>query len=320
METNFISAPSAELRILDLGSIRRIFIKGKAVHYGRLSTVLQTLDTVLKLSTIEELVKAKGDWWLDEIERRQDPKYLRARLETLVSRFGSFKEARVLDIGSGSGSSAFVMLDLGAAFIQGVEPNSKFVEIANSRAQDESLVDRVSFLNLQDTTSLPFEDARFDILTMNAVIEHIPPKIREAIIKEAYRCLKPGGLFVITETPNRAFPFDGHTTGLPFVPWLPLNMATSLAKKYSRHVPKNLTRDQYVSEGIVGGFYWQIKKSIPSAQCLNLKGGDAKWKSNLKKANPITFFLLALLERILNTCKLPLDAFMPMLDLVFRKN
>ncbi|MFA6446682.1 MAG: methyltransferase domain-containing protein [Patescibacteria group bacterium] len=319
MEAHFLHSPSAELRILDEGGIRRIFIKGKAYSHGKLKPILETVDTLLKLETIQKMVELKGDWWLDELERRQDANYVRRRLVTLINRFGDVQGARILDIGSGSGSSSLIFADLGASLVQGVEPNPDFVRLAKMRAHDEGSEDRVLFSVIQKTSELPFEDARFDIVSLNAVIEHIKPEERSAIIKEAFRVLKPGGLLVITETPNRAFPYDGHTTGLPLIPWLPLNTSISIAKKLSRHVPKNQTREQYISQGIVGGSYWQIKNAFPNAVCQNLKGGDAKWKCTLQRSSFLTCKILSVLEWLINRLKLPLDAFMPMLDLVFKK-
>jgi ubiquinone/menaquinone biosynthesis C-methylase UbiE len=47
---------------------------------------------------------------------------------------------------------------------------------------------------------LPFTQEVFDLITANMVIEHL--ETPEAVLREAYRVLKPGGLFVL-HTPNR---------------------------------------------------------------------------------------------------------------------
>lgn len=319
METVFIATPSAELRVLDLGSTRRIFIKGTAVHGGRRQKVLDTIETPLGIETIETMVKLKGDWWLDEMERKTDAGYVQKRISSLIQRFEPLKEKRVLDVGSGSGSSAFSLVDAGAGFVQGVEPNHLFVELAYMRTKDESYVNRVAFTAIKDTSKLPFEDNRFDIVTFNAVLEHIDQQLRPAILQEAYRCLKPEGLLVITETPNRAFPYDGHTTLLPLLPWLPFSWAVAIAKRFSRNSPRGLTKEQYVAEGLRGVTYWEIRKALPQAFCMNRVGGDADWKCDLKKAGMFTRTLLRLMEKGLKIFKLPLGSVMPVLDLVFRK-
>jgi ubiquinone/menaquinone biosynthesis C-methylase UbiE len=320
METQFIQAPSAELRVMEAGDVRRIFIKGKAVHFGKLQCNKQTLDTKLQFETLQDLVKLKGDWWLDELERREDSNYIKRRLGNLIDRFGGCKDATVLDFGSGSGSSSLVMLDMEAKKVYGVEPNAEFVKLAQARTRDEGLAGQASFIQSTDTSSLPFEDGKFDLILMNAVLEHIKPELRKNILKEIYRTLKPGGKLVVTETPNRAFPFDGHTTRLPFITWMPLILAYPFAKFFSRHVPRGQSKSDYIDQGLVGGSYWQIKKAMPDAICLNTEGGDAEWKLSFKKRGNLVKIILNLIEWKLRTfLKLPLGAFMPMLDLVFMK-
>jgi len=320
METQKIKAPSAELRVTDLGKKRQIMTKGKAYHNGKLVKFLETIETPLSFATIKKMIELKGDWWLDEMERRQNFDYIGKRLVTLVNRFGSLRGKRILDIGSGSGSSAFVMMDKGAKSVQGVEPNTDFVVLAEMRAQDEGFSHDVTFLHLKDTRKLPFDDNKYDIVTFNAVLEHIKPSLREDIIKEAYRCLTPGGLLVFAETPNRVFPYDGHTTGLPLIPWLPLAISYPIAKHLSLRANRGFNKNDMIAEGLVGGSYWQIKKTVPNAKCLNLKGGDADWKCDMKKCNPIMRGILRIGEwKTRNVLRIPLNAWMPMLDLVFKK-
>jgi len=319
METRILTAPSAELDLVDLGASRRIFLKGTAIARGIPQTLNDGLETPYTEDTIKKCIALKGDWWLDEMLRRQDPTYVKDRLGSLVGRFGSFEKKRVLDIGSGSGSSALVMLDLGAAYVTGVEIIPGFVDLARMRAADERVSDRVTFQHVTDTTHLPFADRSFDIITFNAVLEHLPPALRSPILKEAWRCLAPGGLLVFTETPNRAFPYDGHTTRLPFIPWLPLSLAYPFAKACSRNVPRGADLETYVSEGLVAGTYWQITRALPDAICLNAEGGDAAWKTGRKRSYPLVAGTLSVLEWVLNRFGLPFGAFMPVLDLVFKK-
>lgn len=319
METVFLTTPSAELRIVNLGSMKQIFVNGVAVHRGRRQKVLETVETRLSIPTLEFLIKLKGDWWLDEIERRSIVDYIQKRQKTLIERFEPIEGKRILDVGSGSGSSAFALIDAGADFVQGVEPNADFVKLANQRAHDEGLLEKVSFLQIKDTNKLPFDDGRFDIVTFNAVLEHIDPRLRAPILQEAYRCLKKDGLLVITESPNKTFPYDGHTTLLPLIPWLPFNWAVALASRFSRNSPRGLTKDQYIAEGLVGVTYCQIKKALPQAVCLNLQGGDAAWKTDLHHSSRVTRYTLHVLEKFLRLFNVPLASVMPVLDLVFKK-
>lgn len=269
--------------------------------------------------TLALLKRIKGDWWQDELNRREDPNYIRARLETLVNRFGTFRGARVLDIGSGCGSSALVMLDCGATHVTGVEPDARFVDLARRRAKEEGVLDRVQFLHTSDASRLSFPDGEFDLVTFNAVIEHISPTLRRAILREGYRCLKPGGLLVIDETPNRLIPFDAHTTGLPLIPWLPLSISCAMARRFSRIVPRGKSCDEYVADGIVGSTYRFITRAIPHATCLNARGGDVRWKCVRRSSPAMCYALLAPIEILLNFFGIPFNAITPSLDLIFTK-
>jgi SAM-dependent methyltransferase len=68
-----------------------------------------------------------------------------------------------------------------------------------------------------DACALPFEDAEFDIVFSNAVIEHVGGRERQRqFVSEAIRV----GRRAFITTPNRRFPVEVHTR-LPLVHWLP---------------------------------------------------------------------------------------------------
>jgi len=69
--------------------------------------------------------------------------------------------------------------------------------------------------------SLPFRDESFDLCTLVGVLEHMKPHEQTVCAAELGRVLKPGGDLFIFDTPNRAYPRDGHTTQLWFVGWMP---------------------------------------------------------------------------------------------------
>lgn len=83
---------------------------------------------------------------------------------------------RVLDIGCGDGHTRHIVEQLGGTW-EGVEPfqGGGATQIASAEA-------------------LPFPDANFDVVIMDAVLEHVLSP--ERAIREVARVLKPGGVFV----------------------------------------------------------------------------------------------------------------------------
>jgi SAM-dependent methyltransferase len=72
-----------------------------------------------------------------------------------------------------------------------------------------------------DACALPFDDASFDVVFSNAVIEHVGDREHQLqLVREALRV----GRRLFLTTPNRWFPVEVHTR-LPLVHWLPDELA-----------------------------------------------------------------------------------------------
>jgi SAM-dependent methyltransferase len=54
-------------------------------------------------------------------------------------------------------------------------------------------------LAVQDGARTPFADGQFDIVTISAVLHHVPPAERQAVYRELGRLLKPGGRIYVFE-------------------------------------------------------------------------------------------------------------------------
>jgi len=59
-------------------------------------------------------------------------------------------------------------------------------------------------LVIGDASKLDFPDNFFDCAFSSDFFEHISLEVKEKVISEVYRVLKPGGIFVI-KTPNLSF-------------------------------------------------------------------------------------------------------------------
>jgi S-adenosylmethionine-dependent methyltransferase len=89
---------------------------------------------------------------------------------------------------------------------------------------------------------------------MFAVVEHMTLDERLAVIRDAWRLLKPGGLMVVVEAPNRLWLYDGHTSNEDFYWWLPDDLAMlwtartrrqDLARAFSHPDPNESTGSRY---------------------------------------------------------------------------
>ncbi|HWH45218.1 MAG TPA: class I SAM-dependent methyltransferase [Thermoleophilaceae bacterium] len=104
--------------------------------------------------------------------------------------------ARVLDLGTGTGSAAEAMAARWpSARVTGVDISEQMIE----RARAKSLPDRVSF-QVADASALPFPAAEFDLVTHNNV---------PVFFGEVARVLAPGGHVLVAASLGAATPF--HT-------------------------------------------------------------------------------------------------------------
>jgi SAM-dependent methyltransferase len=123
------------------------------------------------------------------------------------------------------------MLDIGCGLGMYVEKLRQFSDQVHGCDVDPEKVFKASTrlpnIHLAAAEDLPFPDGSFDVILLNEVIEHVDDD--RATIREAYRCLAPGGQIIIY-APNRWYPFETHGFYLfghyifrllPFVNWLP---------------------------------------------------------------------------------------------------
>ena len=126
----------------------------------------------------------------DEARHRE----LASRFLEVLGRGRTFAEMAILDLGCGQGGMAsdvpeareFIGVDISDVAVHdawrrfGHKPNFRFQRM--------------------NIAKLEFPDARFDAVTARETLEHLPDP--EACVREAWRVLKPGGVFVLS-SPNR---------------------------------------------------------------------------------------------------------------------
>jgi SAM-dependent methyltransferase len=215
-----MSEPSFHLA--DLGDRRVLTVDGRA-HETRYSA------RVVRL-----LVERKG--------ARRAPLYFpfkeeRARLflDPLLRylRGHGARDLSVLEVGASFGHMTEYLAEQSEiAEIHCFDTDPAFVDIVRAKVEEQGLrtVKEVRLFGNDETRRLPWPDARFDLVVVVGVVEHLPARNRRAQVDEYYRVLAPGGHIAILDTPNRLFPLETHSIGLPLVQWLPSRLAYAYAR------------------------------------------------------------------------------------------
>lgn len=123
---------------------------------------------------------------------------------------------RILDLGCGMGSSVIVLKErFPEAEVYGVDMSAPFLKYAHRFAERFGIALHLSQQNAEATD---FPDEYFDVVSCCILFHEIPDEAAENVIREAYRLLKPGGIFNLGDIgpyrkldPYRAFFSDWQT-------------------------------------------------------------------------------------------------------------
>jgi SAM-dependent methyltransferase len=104
----------------------------------------------------------------------------------------------VLDYGCGAGDLLRVLAGLGArAAFTGCDVSIGM--LAEVEKRWPAALGPPPALAVQDGARAPLGDGQFDIVTISAVLHHVPPAERQAVYRELGRVLKPGGRIYVFE-------------------------------------------------------------------------------------------------------------------------
>jgi SAM-dependent methyltransferase len=101
---------------------------------------------------------------------------------------GAASDARVLDIGTGTGANLRLLRDIGFCDVTGLDASDDAIRFCAEK--------RLGEVRKGDICALPFPDASFDVVFATDVIEHVDDDHLAA--QEICRVLKPGGNAIIT--------------------------------------------------------------------------------------------------------------------------
>jgi SAM-dependent methyltransferase len=141
-----------------------------------------------------------------------------AHLHTILTRLGALRSfeagAALLDIGSAQGCFLIAAARRGWK-ASGLEPWDEARAVATRLAEQEGVgVEVVAGV----AESLPWPDQHFDVVLANSVMEHVLDANR--VMQEAYRVLKPGGIFWFSSASSLC-PRQGEIRGFPLFGWYP---------------------------------------------------------------------------------------------------
>lgn len=160
-----------------------------ARHYGRDGLEQAILDALRAAGRDVEQLAAADLAGADEFHLGWKP----ATVE-LATDLALAPGMRVLDIGSGLGGPARHFAEAHGCRVDGVDLTESYVACAAALTRRCGLADRVRF-HQASALALPFAGACFDRATMIHVGMNIADKA--ALLAEAARVLKPGGLFCV---------------------------------------------------------------------------------------------------------------------------
>lgn len=152
----------------------------------------------------EELAWLQGFFWSSEDNEGKEWKRnfheIRQR-DLMLFTLGEVKEKKILDIGCGSAEYLRTLAKMGTKFVGGQDLSEEAIKRGRLKFEEEKIEGK---LVVGDAANLDFPDNFFDCAFSSDFFEHISIEIKDQVISEVYRVLKPGGIFTI-KTPNLSY-------------------------------------------------------------------------------------------------------------------
>lgn len=295
----------ADYQIIDQGDTR-ILVTGSKEY-----------QTVYSKKVIELIIKRKG------IERA--PLYLshkEIRTKILKPFFDylnkNSKNLKVLEVGCSAGYiTEYINEQPSIGEVYSYDVDKAFVEITRLQKEELGLnkLKRVDHFTNEMTRNLPYENNYFDVIIVLAVVEHLPYENRHIYIDEYYKKLKLNGFIGFWDTPNRYFPIETHSVGLPLVQWLPPQMAYIYSKLFRKKFRKvSFSEFTRADTGWRNSSYYEI---LPKTLMIDIK--DVSDELGYKLSGNNRLIIKWYLKVFSKLFRVPPSCLSPNLNVVFKK-
>ena len=219
--------------------------------------------------------------YYDEVYHRQkgaQSKWHHLKFQMIAEKLRKQGIHSVLDVGCGPGTFANALDD--KLQYCGLDIAYKQVQYAYAQYGSSSK----NFL-CTSAENIPLRDNSFDSAISIEIIEHLPEEVAHNMLREIYRCLKPGGKLILT-TPNY------HSTW-PILEWVvntitPLSYEDQHILKFGPKKLKNFLHRCFEDVEVTAFLF-----SAPFHAALNWKWSDKMFDMENKYLNGFGHLLLA---------------------------
>lgn len=331
-----MSSPSLEASsaVQDVHSLIQITSSGSKRHVRVLADQkgtyrdLREFDTDWSDDLLFHLAALKREWFVDSYQRFEHLNYLQKHIDTVLDFYGvELGDNPVLDFGCGFGASSYCMMKRGATRIVASDLEKANTDFAGAFFSGRGLAARIEIRHGDIVPDL--RPCSFAVIWLQAVMEHLLPEERRSYLRRFWSALRGGGSLIITETPNRTWPVEGHTTGGTWwLPWMAPHHVFRKMREKSKYC--GYSDEQFYRSGIIGSSYREIldclERPHDCEELSLLRGGYLTYlyscaqKRSPARAAAVT--LLGLADPVArNVLRRPMTAFMPFLNhLVFKKS
>jgi len=301
----------------------RILRPQKGSSYSSVSE----FDTDWPQELLFDLARLKGDWFLDSYQRFEHPNYIQKQVDTVLDLYGiSLRDTPVLDFGCGFGASTYCMIKRGANQIVAADLDESNTDFASSFLAGMGISQFATVLH--DDVVPTLKPGTFGVIWLQAVMEHLLPAERENYLRRFWDALRPQGWLIITETPNRVWPIERHTTGGTWwIPWMKPSRVFRKMRKVAKY--NAYDDDEFYRSGIIGSSYGEILNCLgrpdDCRQATVERSGYVKhvYSRAAKRSvgRRVAASMLGAADLAARTClRRPITAFMPFLQhLAFQK-